>query len=170
MLTVGVVAGSWAPTMVSASGGQLMCKPICGGVTVTQEFGVYSATYGTHTGIDLVPTSDFRVFAPSNGLVIAVGYGTEEGNFVVIQHKPGDYDAFRHCCPSELWTKYYHLASYCVKPGQCVCKGQQLGIVGSTGLWCTGRHLHFETRFNTRYGTPVNPREFIRFGDGHDIW
>jgi murein DD-endopeptidase MepM/ murein hydrolase activator NlpD len=147
-----------------------MCKPVCGGLKVTQEFGAYSTKYGVHTGIDIVPSSDFRVFAPSNGVVAAVGYGTQEGNYIVIQHKPGDFDVFRCCCPSEVWTKYYHLASYTVQPGQRVLKGQFIGVIGNTGLSSTGRHLHFETRFNGRYGTPVNPREFVRFGDGHDIW
>ena len=170
LLMVALGFGAMMTQEVDASNGQTMCKPVLGSLNVTQEFGVYNPTYGYHEGIDIVPRYDYRVFAPSDGVVQATGYGSREGNYIVVQHRGGDSNPYRGYCPLETWTKYYHLESYYVYPGQKVTKGQLIGKVGSTGSWCTGRHLHFEIRENGRYGRAVNPREYIRFGDGKDLW
>jgi murein DD-endopeptidase MepM/ murein hydrolase activator NlpD len=50
-------------------------------------------------------------------------------------------------------TRYAHLSSIAVTPGQMVRKGELLGLVGSTGH-STGPHLHYELR---HFGAALNP-------------
>ena len=55
-------------------------------------------------------------------------------------------------------TIYAHCSSLYVVTGQKVTKGQQLGLIGSTGR-TSGPHLHFEVRLN---GRKVDPMQFFR--------
>jgi murein DD-endopeptidase MepM/ murein hydrolase activator NlpD len=56
-----------------------------------------------------------------------------------------------------LSTLYGHQSSLSVSSGQSVGRGQQIGLVGTTGL-STGCHLHFEVRVN---GEPVDPVPYL---------
>jgi murein DD-endopeptidase MepM/ murein hydrolase activator NlpD len=44
--------------------------------------------------------------------------------------------------------------------GSFVKAGDAIAIVGSSGEYSTGPHLHFEIWYN---GVPVNPTDFIKF-------
>lgn len=157
------------PVVIKASNGQTMIKPVSG--TVTQEFN------GSHPGIDIAAPQGTSVYATSDGVVKDIRTGSYPGdpnasgagNFVVIQHKPGDSNRYRYYCPGEDWTVYCHLDTVNTTIGANVRQGQLIGKIGKTGK-ATGFHLHFEIRENSRYGTQRNPREYIRFGDGKDIW
>lgn len=157
------------PIVIKASNGQTMIKPVSG--TVTQEFS------GSHPGIDVAAPQGTSVYATSDGIVQDVRTGSfpgdtgayGAGNYVVIKHKPGDSNRYRYYCPSEDWTVYCHLNTVNTVIGANVRQGQLIGGVGKTGN-ATGFHLHFEIRENARHGTQRNPREYIRFGDGKDIW
>lgn len=162
LVICGVLLMMLGPISVQASNGQIMIKPVTG--TVTQEFS------GGHPGIDIAAPQGTPIYAPSDGTVEATGWGSYgEGYYIVISHIPGDSNQYRSYCPLENWTKYFHLDTILVQSGQSVTRGQLIGRVGMTGN-ATGYHLHFEVRENGRYGTAVNPREYIRFGDGNDIW
>lgn len=172
VLVAGLTVGIRAPVPVEAASGQILAKPCSG--KITQEFS------GSHSGIDIATPSGTSVYAPASGVVKEIRTGSYRrdpgsggaGNYIVIQHKPGDSNQFRKCCPMEEWTFYFHLEKVCVKSGQKVNQGQLIGTVGNTGntVGSTGYHLHFEIRENGRYGKAGNPREYIRFGDGKDIW
>jgi murein DD-endopeptidase MepM/ murein hydrolase activator NlpD len=54
-------------------------------------------------------------------------------------------------------TLYGHLQRSIVRTGDVVNAGQQIGLMGSTGL-STGSHLHFELRLN---GEPKDPALFL---------
>jgi murein DD-endopeptidase MepM/ murein hydrolase activator NlpD len=73
------------------------------------------------------------IYAAASGTVQRAAYGWNKGagNYITILH------------PSGAVTKYFHLQSIFVKSGQTVSKGQNIGLMGSTGL-STGCHLHFE--------------------------
>ncbi len=166
---LGMLVEPGGPQVTEASAGEGMLEPFWGSAVVTQEFGDNSSGYGPHKGIDVVPVLDW-VRAPADGIVRATGYDWRGGKYIVIQHRSGDANQYRGYCAVDTWTKYLHLARYYVRPDQWVTKGQVIGRVGSTGAWCTGPHLHFEIRENGRYGRAVDPREYIRFGDGRDLW
>ena len=53
---------------------------------------------------------------------------------------------------------YWHLASYSVKKGDHVTRGDVIGTVGNTGV-SSGTHLHFEFR---QRGVPVDPAKYFK--------
>lgn len=77
--------------------------------------------------------------------MVFAGVKSGYGNCVEVAHGNG------------LVTRYAHLSSIGVRPGQKVDKGERLGGMGSTGR-STGTHLHFEVRHNDR---AMNPRPFL---------
>ena len=99
-----------------------------------------------HTGIDIAAGSGTAIKAAEAGTVILSGPYGGYGNAVVIDHGGG------------LSTLYAHQSRIAVSRGTKVSRGQVVGYVGCTGF-CTGPHLHFETREN---GTPVDPMRYLR--------
>lgn len=118
-------------------------------VRVTSGFGPRSApTRGAssqHMGVDFGPRVPGRggdpVHASAPGIVTKAGVGSGYGNVVYIDHGNG------------LETRYAHLMAFTIGAGQRVVKGQQIGLLGNTGVG-TGPHLHFEVRRN---GSAVDP-------------
>jgi len=103
----------------------------------------YGPRWGsTHRGIDIT-SSDKKIKAADNGKVTFAGTQDSYGNVVIIDHGNG-YE-----------TVYAHLKSYSVKKGDVVQKGDQIGIMGSTGH-STGVHLHFEVRKNGKHQNPLS--------------
>jgi murein DD-endopeptidase MepM/ murein hydrolase activator NlpD len=104
--------------------------------------------YGTtrfHSGVDIGAACGQPIFAAEEGTVLSAGYNGGYGNATVIDHGGG------------LSTLYAHQSSIGVSSGQKVSRGQQIGLVGTTGL-STGCHLHFEVRVN---GEPVDPVPYL---------
>jgi murein DD-endopeptidase MepM/ murein hydrolase activator NlpD len=99
-----------------------------------------------HAGIDISCKSGAPVSAAEGGTVIWSGTRSGYGLTVIIDHG------------GALATLYAHLSSVSVGNGARVGRGQSVGAVGCTG-YCTGAHLHFETRVN---GEPVDPMQFYR--------
>ncbi|MDG1756645.1 MAG: M23 family metallopeptidase [Bacteroidia bacterium] len=95
-----------------------------------------------HKGLDFSAPTGTKIYATGDGVIKKVkrarwGYGTH----VVIDHGYG------------YTTLYGHMSRASVKQGQRVKRGQQIGLVGSTGK-STGPHLHYEVAKN---GVQVNP-------------
>lgn len=101
-----------------------------------------------HKGIDLAAPEGLTVRAALGGEVVFAGRDGAYGNTVVLRH------------PGGLQTRYAHLRSLSVRPGDVVSNEQSLGVVGSTGR-ATGAHLHFEV---SREGKAVDPRTALDFG------
>ncbi|THG90818.1 hypothetical protein AJ85_08725 [Alkalihalobacillus alcalophilus ATCC 27647 = CGMCC 1.3604] len=98
-----------------------------------------------HKGIDIARPNSYSIYAAESGTVTAVTSGGGYGNYIRIRHDNG------------LETLYAHLNSTSVQAGQSVTRGQQIGIMGSTGD-STGIHLHFEV---TRGGSLLNPIDYL---------
>jgi murein DD-endopeptidase MepM/ murein hydrolase activator NlpD len=95
-----------------------------------------------HPGLDIAGNKGQPVYATADGQVTELGYQGGYGNLIVVDHGFG------------LVTKYGHLASYSVKQGEKVKKGQVIGRVGNTGR-ATGYHLHYEVLANGRLLNPL---------------
>jgi murein DD-endopeptidase MepM/ murein hydrolase activator NlpD len=94
-----------------------------------------------HTGVDWIAALGSPVTAAADGTVLEAGRHGYDGNMVLLDHGAG-------------WrTLYGHLASFSVKPGDCVKFGTPIGQLGQSGL-TSGPGLHFEVQHN---GEAVNP-------------
>lgn len=88
-----------------------------------------------HTGVDFAPkiagTRNVPIYATQDGIVKRSRTHPTMGNYIYLKHISDSYTSV-----------YMHLARLDVKEGQRVKKGQQIGIMGTTGS-STGIHLHF---------------------------
>jgi murein DD-endopeptidase MepM/ murein hydrolase activator NlpD len=99
-----------------------------------------------HNGVDIPAPYGTPIYATADGIVGRAQRLGGYGNYVEIEHG------------NAIETRYGHMSSFVVQPGQQVKKGDVLGYVGSTGR-STGNHLHYEVRID---GEPVNPMPFVR--------
>ena len=95
-----------------------------------------------HAGLDIAGEKGQPIYATASGRVSQAGYQGAYGNLVVVEHDFG------------IQTKYGHLSSFSVKPGQNVNRGDMIGRLGATGR-ATGYHLHYEVRANGRLLNPL---------------
>jgi murein DD-endopeptidase MepM/ murein hydrolase activator NlpD len=98
-----------------------------------------------HPGVDLGANYGDAVHASAAGTVASADWDGGYGLKVDIDHGNGYH------------TWYAHLSKAEVTPGQYVHKGQEIGLVGSTGF-STGPHLHYQVMLN---GTAVDPEPFL---------
>lgn len=101
-----------------------------------------------HSGLDFSGRYAQPVYATGPGVVSYAGGRSGYGTVVEIDHGRG------------LKTRYAHLSSVAVRPGQRVGVGQRIAGMGSTGR-STGTHLHYEVWVN---GRAQNPGRFLRAG------
>jgi murein DD-endopeptidase MepM/ murein hydrolase activator NlpD len=116
-----------------------------------------------HTGVDIPAPKGTPVLAAGPGTVVWAGYGVYRGGYdtsdpygqaVTIRHDFGYQNQM-------LFTIYGHLDQIDVAEGQHVETGDQVGLVGETGV-VTGPHLHFEVRLGeNNYFTTRNPELWI---------
>jgi murein DD-endopeptidase MepM/ murein hydrolase activator NlpD len=98
-----------------------------------------------HNGIDIAVAVGTPVYAPADGTIYKIGYGSEPGNYIIINHA----DGFK--------TVYMHLSvNNIVAVNSIVLQGTLIGLSGNTG-GSTGPHLHYEVWNN---GVVQNPREW----------
>lgn len=110
----------------------------------TYMYGGKEVDRQVHLGFDLAKTTNAPVAAANHGKVIFAEELGIYGNTVVVDHGIG------------VQSLYAHLASFAVKAGDDVKKGQTLGASGQTGL-AGGDHLHFSMMVNGQF---VNATEW----------
>jgi murein DD-endopeptidase MepM/ murein hydrolase activator NlpD len=139
-----------------------------GGITYVDRNYPYGSTAGglqIHLGVDLENPSGTPILAAADGVVFYAGsdgaaqFGPKTdyyGNLVVIQH------AFTAPDSQPVFSLYGHMQRVDVHTGQAVKKGDQLGIVGATGV-AFGPHLHFEVRVGdaNNFHSTRNPELWI---------
>jgi len=121
--------------------------------TYTSGYGVRSDPFrgaaAMHAGIDLAAPVGTPIYATADGIVQRAEWSGGYGNLVEIDHGKG------------LQTRFGHLSRLLVHPGERVVRGQEIGMMGSTGR-STGSHLHYEVRID---GHAVNPVPFLQSAD-----
>lgn len=135
--------------------------PVAGGRNVVvQEFGpnihpIRDYWY-LYEGVDIEGPSGLPIVAAANGTVEAAYLDTQGGlgNTIIVSHKYG----FR--------TKYSHLGSIIVQQGDVVSQGQQIGIMGRTGL-AVSPFLNFQILLGTEF---LDPLEFIKIRNDFSRW
>ena len=116
--------------------------------------GYLSATFGKrldpftgrpdfHPGIDISTPIGTKVVAPADGIVLSTALSGGYGNAIIIDHGYG------------VVSRYGHLDSYNVRPGQKVHRGDVIGFVGNTGR-STGPHLHYEVCVREQAQNPIH--------------
>ncbi|MDR1961522.1 MAG: peptidoglycan DD-metalloendopeptidase family protein [Gracilibacteraceae bacterium] len=113
--------------------------PISGNITS------YYGGARRHTGIDIDGETGQPFYAAGAGTVSSAGWMGSYGYCILIDHGDG------------VTTRYAHASQLLVTAGDKVTKGQNIGLVGSTGR-STGSHLHFEIIIN---GNAVNPLNYL---------
>ena len=111
-----------------------------------------------HQGVDLASTGKVPIYASADGIVIRAQSLSSYGNVVMIRHTING---------KRMETNYAHLDSYCVKVGQKVKQGQQIGIMGATGR-SYGVHLHYEIHngmWVSGQKNAINPMQYISLND-----
>ena len=87
-----------------------------------------------HAGVDFGSQMGAPVLAAAVGVVSRViNWPPGCGNGVVIEH-PG----------FKRWTAYCHMQSLTVRQGQTVARGEQIGLVGTSGNAVNIPHVHLE--------------------------
>lgn len=101
-----------------------------------------------HYGIDVVSKKDEPIKSLADGTVIMASWTDDTGYVIAIQHR------------SDLISVYKHCSVLMKKIGNFVQAGEIIAIIGNTGKYTSGPHLHFELWYK---GNPVDPEKFISF-------
>ena len=96
-----------------------------------------SGSHENNHAVDIANDEGTPILAAMDGVVAFSGVKDGYGNCIIISHK----DSYS--------TLYAHLNNALVKNNQMVQKGEEIGLMGSTGN-STGSHLHFEVRINEK--------------------
>jgi peptidoglycan hydrolase CwlO-like protein len=149
----------------STGGGSSNLPPVSSGMFtrpaegfISSGFGAREGTYsGFHYGVDIAnPGSNVPIVAAADGVVSRSYLSSSYGNCVFITHDIN----------GKIYTTVYaHMSARLVGNGAVVHKGQQIGIMGSTGE-STGQHLHFELYpgpWIPSHATAVDPTHYINF-------
>jgi murein DD-endopeptidase MepM/ murein hydrolase activator NlpD len=158
-----------APDLCIISGVFPFSRPIAPPGTDTIEMayrfgGTANGTRDPHHGVEFLNAYGTPVLAAADGQVVVAGddrkvfygpYSYFYGNLVVIEHHLPGYDL-------PVFTLYGHLSKILVQVGQQVQRGQQVGLVGMSGV-ATGSHLHFEVRLGENtYASSRNPELWLQ--------
>ncbi len=138
------------PTTYNGGGKGIFQNP-CDGVLTSGQ----GARWGRHhDGIDIAKRGYVGIHAAADGVVSRSYYSSSYGNCIMINHNIN----------GKIYTTVYgHMSSRLVGDGATVSKGQQIGVMGSTGR-STGQHLHFEVWINGwNSGTLQNPLDYVSY-------
>jgi murein DD-endopeptidase MepM/ murein hydrolase activator NlpD len=117
---------------------------------ITSKFGPrlspFTGKKALHAGIDIGASKGTSVYAPASGKVAVAAFDARMGKFIRIDHGFG------------IETTYGHLSKVLVSYGTKVHRGDVIGLVGNTGKFSTGPHLHYQVAVNDRV---VDPADYI---------
>ena len=114
--------------------------PVAGALSDELDLGI------GHLGVDLAAAEGSPIQAVDDGTVLFSTYTVETGYTLVLQHRGDRVSIYKHC------------ASLLKTQGDLVAGGEAVGLVGNTGEWTSGPHLHFEWWVQ---GRAVDPRPWL---------
>ena len=120
----------------------LFFSPLKG--VVTQKFDREKDHFGT----DVVAKENEPIKCVFDGVVVISHWTFETGYVIGVQHANGVFSLYKH--NSTLFKDV----------GQHVSSGEAIAIIGNSGEFSSGPHLHFELWYN---GIPINPENYISF-------
>ena len=120
----------------------LFFKPVDG--LVTQSFNADEK----HYGVDVVSKENELIKSTLGGIVVFSSWTSETGNVIAIQHV------------NNFVSIYKHNSALLKQQGETVTVGESIAIIGNSGKWSSGPHLHFELWHNNQ---AVNPENYILF-------
>lgn len=143
---------------VPGSTGEGWEDPMGTGKRITSEYGArihpVTGKMQGHKGLDMAGPEPgmygYPIKASKDGIVSIARSLRGYGNVIYMDHEGG------------YQTRYAHLNSFKVKPGDMVAAGDVIGGMGNTGVG-TGPHLHYEIRKDDR---PLNPMSILSAKDG----
>jgi murein DD-endopeptidase MepM/ murein hydrolase activator NlpD len=99
-----------------------------------------------HFGIDIAGSKGEPVKSVYEGIVILSEWNPETGNVMAIQHTNG------------MVSFYKHNSVLLKKVGSFVKRGEAVAIIGNSGEFTSGPHLHFELWMD---GKSINPLDYL---------
>jgi murein DD-endopeptidase MepM/ murein hydrolase activator NlpD len=111
---------------------------------ITESFNVEDE----HYGVDVVTKENELIKSTLNGVVVMSSWTSETGHVIAIQHE------------NNLLSVYKHNSVLLMDQGERVEAGEAIAIIGNSGKWSSGPHLHFELWYNNN---PVDPEQYILF-------
>ena len=128
---------------------KLAASPVSGKnseIVITSFFGHRNDKM--HYGVDIICAYNLdTIYAVWDGYgqaYIDLGKSKSYGNYIVIKHDQDSETIYAHL--KVIASKFYN--------GSEVKKGEIIGIMGNTGCYKCGKHLHFEIKYK---GIPINP-------------
>lgn len=123
--------------------------PLAGDFALSSGFGFrpdpITRQTSLHEGIDFVAPVGTPVLVTAPGVVTRAEYAGAYGHVVDVLHAHG------------FTTRYAHMQSLDVRPGQVLAQQQRVGTLGNTGR-STGPHLHYEVIYN---GVAMHPAKAL---------
>lgn len=101
-----------------------------------------------HYGVDIVAKDNATIKSTLDGVVMFSSWTSETGNVIAIIHA------------NQLISVYKHNSVLLKKEGDKVRAGDYIAIIGNSGKWTSGPHLHFELWHK---GEAINPQKYILF-------
>ena len=101
-----------------------------------------------HFGVDVVSKKGAFISSIDDGMVLFSSWTHEFGYVLVIKHQNSFISFYKHS--SEVFKS----------KGDYVKSGETIAIIGNSGKYSTGPHLHFEL---WKGSSPVNPVNYILF-------
>ena len=111
---------------------------------ITESFNIKDE----HYGVDVVTKENELIKSTLNGVVVMSSWTYETGHVIAIQHE------------NNLLSVYKHNSVLLKDQGEKVEAGEAIAIIGNSGKWSSGPHLHFELWYNNN---PVDPEQYILF-------
>ena len=123
-------------------GGIYYFTPVEG--TVSQSFDAAS----NHMGTDIVAPEKSAIKSTLDGTIIFASWTSDAGHVIQVQHS------------NNLISVYKHNSILLKQVGDRVKAGDPIAVIGNSGKYTTGAHLHFELWQN---GKALDPQQFINF-------